>query len=137
MSDSRAIGEDNGDGGADVDRTETLGSGLSFADLGGGRFRVEGPLDFETVAEALEVSKDLFAEYPSIEVDLGGVTRGGSAALALLLEWVNWSKNFVREIRFQNVPEQIRAMAAISEVEGLLRSGARWTGLPDEIEVTE
>lgn len=99
-------------------------------DLGDGRYRVEGPLDYFTTATILEESEEKFESYATIEVDLGGVTDCGSAGLALLLEWVNWAKNYVREIRFLNVPEQIQALADISEVDSFIRSGERWTGLP-------
>ena len=99
-------------------------------DLGDGRYRVEGPLNYFTAARLLEKSEEKFESYATIEVDLGGVTDAGSAGLALLLEWVNWAKNYVREIRFVNVPHQIQALADISEVDAFIRSGERWTGLP-------
>jgi phospholipid transport system transporter-binding protein len=99
-------------------------------DLGDGRYRIEGPLDYFTATTILEESEEKFESYATIEVDLGGVTDTGSAGLALLLEWVNWAKNYVREIRFLNVPEQIQSLADISEVDAFIRSGERWTGLP-------
>ena len=34
----------------------------------------------------------------------------------------------VREIRYENVPEQLVSIAAISEVETMLTAGERWTG---------
>lgn len=99
-------------------------------DLGDGRYRVEGPLNYLTAPEILEDSEEKFESYAAIEVDLGGVTDTDSAGLAVLLEWVNWAKNYVREIRFVNVPSQIEALADISEVDEFIRSGERWTGLP-------
>lgn len=102
---------------------------VRFEDLGGGRFALHGALNFFTVTEALETSKELFADHARIEVDLADVPEGDSAGLALLLEWVNWAKNYVREIRYLNVPSQIVAIAQISEVDDMLTKGERWTGI--------
>ncbi len=103
-------------------------SSFKFDDLGQGRFAVSGDFNFDTVSDILERSKDLFAGYDVLEVDLGGITRADSAGLALLLEWVNWAKYYVREISFQDMPEQVIAIARICEVEDLLKAGERWTG---------
>jgi len=102
---------------------------LEFEDQGDGRFVLRGRLDFHTAPGALERSRDLFADHASIEVDMTEVQRSDSAGLALLLEWVNWARNYVREIRFINIPDQITAIAQICEVENLLTAGERWTGV--------
>lgn len=101
---------------------------VEFEALGGGRFLVRGELGFATVRDALEQSKSLFAEHSIIELDLAGVTRADSAGLALLLEWVNWARNSVREITYRNIPAQVRSIAEISEVEDMLHRAERWTG---------
>ncbi|MGH8496269.1 MAG: STAS domain-containing protein [Gammaproteobacteria bacterium] len=101
---------------------------FEFDSHGDGRFSIRGQLTFETVTDALEMSKELFEDYARIEIDLSGVTESDSAGLALLLEWVNWAKHYVREIRFVDIPAQMRAIAEISEVEDLLKVGERWTG---------
>jgi len=97
-------------------------------DLGGGRFALGGSLTFSTVAQVLKESLDLFENHTQLEVDLAGVEQADSAGLALLLEWVNWAKYSVREIRFLNLPESVMAMARISHVDDFLSSGERWTG---------
>lgn len=102
---------------------------VEFVDLGDGHFEVRGDLTFRTAGIALEESKELFSDHSMLEIDLGGVQRADSAGLALLLEWVNWAKNYVREIRFRNVPDEILSMAQISEVDDLLSKGERWTGV--------
>ncbi len=104
-------------------------SDIQVEDLGEGRFALHGDLTFRTASKALETSRKLFADHASIEVDLADVRRGDSAGLALLLEWVNWARNHVREIRFLNVPSQIEAIAQISEVDNMLTRGERWTGV--------
>ena len=56
-------------------------------DLGAGRFRLEGEVDFDSVPELWAGSEAAFAPHASLEVDLDGVTRADSAAVALLLAW--------------------------------------------------
>ena len=96
-------------------------------DLGEGRFALWGEIGFGSVARILEASKALFSEHSRIEVDFAGVTRSDSAGLALLIEWVNWAKFYVREISYENIPQQVRAIAEISEVDWMLSAGSRWT----------
>lgn len=102
---------------------------IRFEDLGDGKFALQGKLTYETVARALYQSRDLFADHATIQLDLTEVSEGDSAGLALLLEWVNWAKNYVREIRYVNVPDEITAIAQISEVDDMLTKGERWTGI--------
>lgn len=101
---------------------------VEFEDQGGGKFAIRGDLTFKTAAIALEESKSLFADYSSLDIDLRGINRADSAGLALMLEWVNWARNNVREIRFRNMPAQIHSIAQISEVEDMLYKAERWTG---------
>lgn len=102
-------------------------NGFEFKDEGGGRFHISGKLEFETVSSAYLQSMIKFSPYSELELDLSDVTSADSAGLALLLEWVHWSKGSAREIRFKNIPEQIQTIAKISEVDGILRAGERWT----------
>jgi phospholipid transport system transporter-binding protein len=99
---------------------------FEIQDFGDGRFAVRGKLQFETVSDALSESMEMFAPFSELEIDLSGVTDADSAGLALLLEWVHWAKASAREIRFNNIPQQIRSIASISEVDGILRAGERW-----------
>lgn len=98
---------------------------FKFETLGAGRFSLTGSLTFETVTAVLEASKELFDDSPAIRLDLSNVVEGDSAGLALLLEWINWAKAYGREIRYFGIPAPILAIARISEVEELLRSGER------------
>ena len=92
--------------------------------LGGGRFRLSGVLDATTAGDVLEQSEQRFAAAERLDVDLGGVAESDSAGLALLIEWVRCARKRQQEIRFQNVPAQINALAKISEVEDLITGGA-------------
>ena len=101
---------------------------FEFKDLGRGHFALSGVLGFETATAIFAMSKQHFASHAIIEIDFSGVERSDSAGLALLLEWVNWAKSSVREIRYRSIPRQIMAIAEISEVDAMLTAGARWTG---------
>ena len=100
---------------------------VELIDEGGGRFTVTGELSFASAATVFERSRKLFDDHDRIEVDLSAVKYGDSAGLALLLEWVNWARYYVREIRYIGIPKQILAIARISEVEDMLSAGERWT----------
>jgi phospholipid transport system transporter-binding protein len=102
-----------------VTQASSLGKARLEA-LGGGRFRVSGVLDAYTVVDVLEQSVERFANEKEICVDLGGVSEGDSAGLALLIEWLRIVRQHGQRIRFLNIPAQISALARISEVEDLL-----------------
>ncbi|MEM9404382.1 MAG: STAS domain-containing protein [Pseudomonadota bacterium] len=101
---------------------------FDLQDLGDGRFSLSGEMTFSTCGEILRKSEDPFESHTRIEVDLAGVTRTDSAALALLLEWITWANHTVREIRFKDIPTRIDAIARVTEVDDLLRRGERWAG---------
>ena len=93
---------------------------VKFEDLGSGRFRIDGRLDFNSVIQALETSKHLFAELHAVQLDLSGVSAIDSAGLALLIEWISRAKRGKCNLVFSHVPAQAMAIARISDVEKLL-----------------
>lgn len=97
-----------------------MAAAVQFEDLGGGRFRVEGRLSFDTVASALEASQKLFSDYHALKLDLSGVTAADSAGVALLIEWVSRARRSKCMLNFLQVPEQVMAIARISDVESML-----------------
>jgi phospholipid transport system transporter-binding protein len=114
-------------------KTTDTGSLLQMEPLGGGRFALRGELGYRTARSALERSASLFADAQVIKVDLSGVTDADSAGLALLIEWVSWARAQHREIRFFELPREVRAIARICEVEEVLRAAERWEeGAPRE-----
>ena len=91
-----------------------------LVELGQGRFELRGVLDFNTVGALLAKGAAAFEGQERVELDLQGVTRANSAALALLLEWLDlgYSKGF--QLGFSNLPDSLVAIARMSNVEGLL-----------------
>ena len=96
--------------------------------LGNGRFKVYGALNAETVTELLKRSEEAFKGASSLEIDLANVPEGDSAGLALLIEWLRLGKQRQQTIHYKNVPEQIAALARISEVESLLNGSSNKGG---------
>lgn len=87
---------------------------------GKARFQLAGELGFDTVARLLHAGERAFAPHPAVEVDMAGVTRCDSAAVALLLEWVRQAEARGARLAFRNLPGSIHAIASISDVEQLL-----------------
>lgn len=110
-------------------------SDFELRDLGEGRFVLSGEMSFDTAERILRESEEPFEQHTRIEVDLSGIGKADSAGLALLLEWITWANHTVREIRYVDVPQRLRAIAKTTEVEELLDRGERWAGFieaPDE-----
>lgn len=93
--------------------------------LGDGRFRVSGVLDASTVARLLARSGELFRGLSRIELDFATVTASDSSGLALLLEWLRLARRADQRIRFEHLPEQLMALARISEVDTLLTANGQ------------
>lgn len=89
-----------------------------------GRLRVTGVLDATTVTQLLRDSQRLFAGQADLEIDLAGVQESDSSGLALLLEWLRLARGAGQQVRFANLPEQLLALARISEVEPLFAADA-------------
>jgi phospholipid transport system transporter-binding protein len=56
----------------------------------------------------------------AIEVDLSGVGRADSGALALLVDWLAWAQAAHRVLKFSAPPAALLALARLSDVEDLL-----------------
>lgn len=104
-----------------TNRRVTAVSDFEFTDLGDGHFALRGDLSFDTVEQILRAGKELFAGQTNIELDLSGVEKTDSAGLALLLEWIAWSANSGKDIRFAEMPAKILAIAQTTEVDGWLQ----------------
>ncbi len=86
----------------------------------GGDLYLGGELTFATAAGLLRELPPLFADGEALLLDLQGVTRGDSAGLALLLEWVEEGRKRGVDLRYRNVPEALINIARFSNVLELL-----------------
>lgn len=87
---------------------------------GPGIFVLHRDLTFATVNDILDESLPLFSGQTSISIDLEGARESDSAGLALLIEWMSWAAENHVDLRFENIPQQLKTMAEISEVSELI-----------------
>jgi len=78
----------------------------------------EGELTFATVAGMLAVGPKVDPTKPAI-VDLSGLTRGDSAGLALLIEWLAAARANGRVIRYTGLPENFARLARVAGLDFL------------------
>jgi phospholipid transport system transporter-binding protein len=95
-------------------------SGATIVPCDEGGFRVEGVLDFDSVAALVGEGARLLAGPGPLDVDLSGVRESNSAALALLLEWLALARRRKLKLRFHHLPDSLARLAAVSNVSGLL-----------------
>jgi phospholipid transport system transporter-binding protein len=84
------------------------------------RLAASGELGFATAAAALPAGLALIGPGKDWTVDLAGITTGDSAGLAVLVEWIAVARARGGALRYAGVPEQILAVARISDLERLL-----------------
>jgi phospholipid transport system transporter-binding protein len=90
-----------------------------------GRFEARGILTFVTARQAWEEGLAALQEDPArvIEVECAGVTHADSAGLVVLVDWLAAAKRSGRTITYRYLPNTLRSLAAISDLEKLLTQG--------------
>lgn len=97
----------------------------------GDRLLLLGEVTYQTVT-------GLLAQGPAAQgggvavVDMGGVTRADSSALALLLEWLRAAGRSSARLRVENLTPDLASLARLYGVEDLL--GAATGGEPGGVE---
>ena len=87
---------------------------------GSGQFAICGELDFQSVAALWRASGELFAAAVPLSVDLREVNRSDSSGVALLVDWLRQAREQGRELRFVNIPSQMRAIIQVADLDELL-----------------
>jgi phospholipid transport system transporter-binding protein len=86
-----------------------------------GVLAVDGALTFDTVPDIYQSSVGLVTEGAGpLTVDLATVRKADSAGLALLVEWRQRAGHAGRELRFTNVPEQVKSLTRVSGLSAVL-----------------
>jgi phospholipid transport system transporter-binding protein len=93
-------------------------SSLSINDEG--VVNVSGMLTFSTVAELSAAAPEKFGQQSELVINLADVSRSDSAGLALLIDWMRFAKNNNKSIVFQNIPDQMLAIANASGLDELI-----------------
>src|ERR1044072_4530433 len=95
---------------------------IAISEPSSGRVTVNGELTFATAREARHLGLLVLesSRADRIVVDCSGVTRGDSAGLAVLLDWLPGGGRPSRPLTLEKRPASLLAIARISEVDSLL-----------------
>ncbi|MGA0587030.1 STAS domain-containing protein [Dyella sp. KRB-257] len=85
-----------------------------------GTLAVSGVLTFDTAHAALRALRDKLAAGVFTALDLAGVERGDSAGLACVLAVLADVRAHGRALTVRHLPDGLRALAQVCEVEDLL-----------------
>ncbi|MDD1611513.1 MAG: STAS domain-containing protein [Methylococcaceae bacterium] len=89
-------------------------SRLHIVDRGAGHFVVDGDLTFATIDKHTAKSLNFLTTQKEITIDLAQVGNTDSAGLALMIEWIKFSRAKRTQLRFSNVPTQLLSLARLS-----------------------
>jgi phospholipid transport system transporter-binding protein len=95
-------------------------SSAALVAVGDDRLHVEGVVDFSTVTRLYSDSQARFVAGRRLVIDLDGVSGANSAALALLLEWMELAQTRGTELKLQNLPAGVLSIAALSGLGAIL-----------------
>jgi phospholipid transport system transporter-binding protein len=90
-----------------------------------GKLAARGPLTFATARLAREAGLAILGADKSrqLEIDCSGITSSDSAGMTVLLDWLAVAKHSGHSLRYLNLPEQLQAIARISDALELLEKG--------------
>ncbi len=92
----------------------------------GGQVHARGPLTFATARAARLAGIALLAgapPQPPLVMDCTQVQPADSAGLAVLIDWLAAAKASGHALRFVGLPQELAALARISELQELLERG--------------
>jgi phospholipid transport system transporter-binding protein len=104
---------------------------LSIIDQGTGHFIIDGDLTFSTIDKQTVKSFAFLNTSKLITVDLGRVSCTDSAGLALMIEWIKYSRHHRTHIAFKNIPEQLLNLAKLSGFDKTSHFATQTEGVQD------
>jgi phospholipid transport system transporter-binding protein len=84
-----------------------------------GCFIVDGDLTFSAMDKNTVTQFSFLSGHKEITIDMGGVGNADSAGLALMLEWIKYSRSRKIALRFRNIPQQLLNLAKLSGIDKL------------------
>jgi phospholipid transport system transporter-binding protein len=101
------------------------GQSVELVERSAGHYQISGALTFVTARHARELGLAALSSAGGgqIEIDCNTITASDSAGLAVLLDWLAYAKRSSRSLRFVGLPNQVKALAQISDVLPLLEKG--------------
>lgn len=88
-----------------------------------GYYRLEGTVDFGTPMPPALWSPDIVPANGRATIELGGLERADSVALALLVEWGRRARAAGFRLVIADAPERLRALIRVTGLEALLAEG--------------
>ena len=79
-----------------------------------GNYLIKGDLTFNSINKATVKILNFKQTASVINIDLQQLGKIDSAGLALLIEWIKFSRIHKKELRFNNIPAQLTALAKLS-----------------------
>ncbi|MGZ8173070.1 MULTISPECIES: STAS domain-containing protein [Methylobacter] len=79
-----------------------------------GHFVIDGDLTFATIDKQTLKSFSFLKAAKEITIDLSRVSNTDSAGLALMIEWIKYSRQNRTQLSFKNIPEQLLNLAKLS-----------------------
>lgn len=76
------------------------------------RITLKGPVTLETVPELVALGEPMIRQGAAI-VDFSNVSDVDSAAVALALEWLRQSESLGNSLKFTNLPDAMKNLAAL------------------------
>ncbi len=89
-------------------------SQLNIIKLNARHFIIEGDLTFATIDQKTLKSFVFLKTAKDVTIDLSQVSSTDSAGLALMIEWIKYSRANRTQIGFKNIPEQLLNLAKLS-----------------------
>lgn len=89
-------------------------SQLNIIKQGPRHFIIDGDLTFATIDKQTLKSFSFLKSASEVTVDLSGVSNTDSAGLALMIEWIKYSRHNRTQLSFKNIPEQLLNLAKLS-----------------------
>jgi len=79
-----------------------------------GHIVIDGDLTFATIDKKSLKSFSFLNTSKEITIDLSRVSSTDSAGLALMIEWIKYSRQHRTQLSFKNIPEQLLNLAKLS-----------------------
>ncbi len=88
-----------------------------------GHYRLEGAIHFGAPVPPELWSPDIAPAGGRATIELGGLTRADSVALALLVEWERRARDAGFRLVIAEAPERLQALMRVTGLESLLAQG--------------
>ncbi|MDA8561963.1 hypothetical protein N9L02_02480 [Gammaproteobacteria bacterium] len=80
---------------------------------------VEGVINFNSVDDIFKNSVSLLRKHDCLNFNLAKVSSANSASIALIIEWIKYSKKNNLRILFLNIPDSINSLAKVCGVDDM------------------